>query len=143
MPLGAKRKASSVWDGVEKRFRKRLANWKRQYISKGGRLTLIRSSKSNLPTYVMSLFRLPRKVKIILEKIQRNFLWGGGNLERKIHLVKWDSLLNFNKALLGKWNWKFSIEENSVRRNIISIKYVMEDGGWFSTTPRGSYGVVL
>ena len=90
LPLGAKRKASSVWDGVEKRFRKRLANWKGQYISKGGRLTLIISTMSNLPSYVMSLFRLPRKVKIILENFQRDFLWGGGNLERKIHLVKWD-----------------------------------------------------
>ena len=66
LPLGAKYKASSVWDGVEERFRKRLANWKRQYISKGGRLTLIRSTMSNMPTYVMPLFRLPRKVKIIL-----------------------------------------------------------------------------
>ena len=56
LSLGAKRKASSVWDGVEERFRKRLANLKRQYISKGGRLTLIRSCLSNLPTYVMSLF---------------------------------------------------------------------------------------
>ena len=155
LPLGAKHKASSVWDGVEERFRKRLTNWKRQYIYKGGRLTLIRSTLSNLPTYVMSLFRLPRKVKIILEKIQRDFLWGGVNLERKIHLVKWDivcsskvkgglgirSLSKFNKALLGKWNWRFTMEENSVWRNIISLKYGMEDGGWFSNTPRGSYGV--
>ena len=69
LPLGAKRKAASVWDGVEERFRKRLASWKRQYISKGGRLTLIRSTLSNMPTYVMSLFRLPRKVEIRLEKI--------------------------------------------------------------------------
>ena len=157
LPLGAKRKASSVWDGIEERFRKRLANWKRQYISKGGRLTLIRSCLSNLPTYVMSLFRLPRRVKIRLEKIQRDFLWGGGNLERKIHFVKWDivclskvkcglgirGLLNFNKALLGKWDWRFAMEENSIWRNIISLKYGMEEGGWFSNTPRDSYGVGL
>ena len=63
-----------VWDGVVERFCKRLANWKRQYISKGGRLTLIRRTMSNMPTYVISLFRLPRNVKIILEKIQRDFL---------------------------------------------------------------------
>ena len=157
LPLGAKQKASSVWDGVEERFRKRLASWKRQYSSKGGRLILIRSCLSNLPTNVMSLFRLPKRVKIRLEKIQRDFLWGGGNLERKIHLVKWDivcsskvkgglgirSLLNFNKALLGKWNWRFSREENSIWRNIISLKYGMEEGGWFSNTPRDSYGVGL
>ena len=94
-----------------------------------------------MPTYVMSLFRLPKKVKIILEKIQRDFLWGGDKLERKIHLVNWDivcsskvkgglgicSLSKF-KALLGKWKWRFSMEENSVWRNIISLKYGMEDG---------------
>ena len=77
----------SVWDGVEERFRKKLAIWKRLYISKGGRLTLIRSTLSNLPLYAMSLFHLPKGVKTRLEKIQRNFLWGGGNLERKMHLV--------------------------------------------------------
>ena len=74
--LGAKHKAASMWDGVEERFRERLAKWKRQYISKGGgRLTMIRSTLSHMPTYVMSLFRLPRKVKIKLEKIQSDFLW--------------------------------------------------------------------
>ena len=35
------------------------------------------------------------------------------------------------------------MEENSVWRNIISLKYGMEDRGWFSNTPRGSYGVGL
>ena len=28
-------------------------------------------------------------------------------------------------------------------RNIISLKYGMEDGGWFSNTHRGKYGVGL
>ena len=41
LPLGGPFKSMVVWDGVEERFRKRLAMWKRQYISKGGRLTLI------------------------------------------------------------------------------------------------------
>ena len=48
----------------------------REYISKGGKLTLIRSTLSNLPIYLLSLFRLPKSVKCRLEKIQRDFLWG-------------------------------------------------------------------
>ena len=56
LPLGAKHNSTIVWDGVEKRFRKILALWKRQYISKGGRLILIRSTLSNMPIYTMSLF---------------------------------------------------------------------------------------
>ena len=38
-------------DEVEKRFHKRLAIWKRQYISKGGRPMLISSMLASLPIY--------------------------------------------------------------------------------------------
>ena len=34
LPLEAPFKYVTVWDGVEERFRKRLAMWKRRYISK-------------------------------------------------------------------------------------------------------------
>lgn len=37
----------------------------------------------------MSLLRTPRRVCLGLEKIQRDFLCGGGSLESKPHLVKW------------------------------------------------------
>ncbi|KAJ9699874.1 hypothetical protein PVL29_005640 [Vitis rotundifolia] len=118
IPLGANHKSMAVWDGVEERFRRRLALWKRNYISKGGRITLIRSTLSSMPIYLMSLLRMPRVVSLRLEKIQKDFLWGGGALERKPHLVNWDSvcsdirkgglgvrrLSNLNRALLCKWN---------------------------------------
>ena len=75
----------------------------------------------------MSLFRMPKGVKIRQEKIQWDFLWGGGNLERKIHLINWNtvcsskekgglsicSLSSMNRALLGKWLWRFAVEEDS------------------------------
>ena len=74
LPLGAKHKALGVWDSVEERFRKRLASWKIQYISKGGRFTLFRSTLSSLPIYYLSLFRMPQKVCARLKRIQRQFL---------------------------------------------------------------------
>ncbi|RVX09480.1 putative ribonuclease H protein [Vitis vinifera] len=55
-----------------------------------------------------------RKVRLRLERIQREFLWGGGALERKIHLVKWElvCLEKDNGGLGGKiWGgargWEF------------------------------------
>ena len=91
-----------AWDGVKERFRKRLAMWKRQYISKGGRLTLVKSMLASLPIYFMSLFRMPRRVRLRLGKIQRDFLWGDGALESKPHVVKWDIVcLDKGKGGLG------------------------------------------
>ena len=83
LPLGVKHKALGVWDSIEERYRKRLAAWKTQYISKGGRITLIRSTLSSLQIYHLSLFRMPQKVRVRLERIQRQFLWGGALLKRK------------------------------------------------------------
>ena len=56
LPLGAHHKALSVWDGVEERMRRRLALWKRQYISKGRRITLIKSTLASMLFYQLSLF---------------------------------------------------------------------------------------
>ena len=50
-------------------MKKRLAGWKKIYLSKGGRLTLIKSTISSLPTYFLSLFPLPVSIANKLEKI--------------------------------------------------------------------------
>ena len=108
--------------------------WKRQYISKGRRLTLIQSTLSSMPIYFMSLFYLPKKVRLRLEKFQRDFLWGGEALVQKPHLVRWNlgclerkkgglgvrNLALMNKALLSKWNWCFAIESEALWKQAIS-----------------------
>ena len=83
LPLRASNKAISMWDGVEEKVRRRLALWKCQYISKGGRITLIKSTLASMPLYQMSLFRMPKSVARRLEKLQRDFLWGGVNGGKK------------------------------------------------------------
>ena len=68
LPLGATHKSMVVWDGVEERPRKRLACWKRSYLSKGGRITLIRNTLSSMPIYHMSLVRMPKSWLIVLRR---------------------------------------------------------------------------
>ena len=81
LSLGAPFKLVTIWDGVEERFRRWLTMWKRQYTSKRGRTTLIQSTLPNSPIYFMSLMHMPSSVRQRLKQIQRDFLWGGGNLE--------------------------------------------------------------
>ncbi|RVW46464.1 hypothetical protein CK203_067278 [Vitis vinifera] len=51
--LGASHKLMVVWDGVEERMWKRLALWKKQFISKEGKITFIRNTLVNMPIYLM------------------------------------------------------------------------------------------
>ena len=81
-----------------------------------------------------------------LEKIQKDFLWGGGSLEQKPHLVSCPIVCEdkskgslgvksfglFIKALLGKWAWRFANEKKALWNQVIRRKYGEETGGWRS-----------
>ena len=99
----------------------------------------------------MSLLCLPSSVRRRLKKIQMDFLWGGGNLERKPHLVRWElvclskskgglgvkSLSFLNKTLLAKWNWRFTNEREALWNQVIRGKYGEDKGGWCSREAHG------
>ena len=74
MPLGTSFKAASIWNPILEKMEKKLSGWKRLCLSKGGRLMLLKSTLSSLPTYFLSLFTIPKAVADRLESIQRNFL---------------------------------------------------------------------
>ena len=105
----------------------------------------------------MSLLCMPSSVRQRLEQIQRDFLQGGGNLERKPHLVRWElvclskkkgglgvkCLLTLNKTLLCKWNWWFANKREALWNQLIRGKYGEERGGWCSWEVSELYGVGL
>jgi hypothetical protein len=86
LPLGAPYKNQAVWNKVLECIEKRLAGWKRLYLSKGGCLTLIKSTLSSLPTYYLSLIPIPISVACRIEKLHRDFLWGV-SLEMNINIT--------------------------------------------------------
>jgi hypothetical protein len=157
LPLGALYKDVVMWNDMIEQSECQMAGRKRMYLSKGGHLTLIKSTLSNLPTYFLSLFPIPMSVAKRLEKVQRDFLWGGMRDEPKLHLVSWNQvcrplrsgglgirkLHEFNQALLGKWLWRYTNESEALWYKIIRAKYEDQDGGWCTKEVSSSYGVGL
>jgi hypothetical protein len=84
LPLGASYKDVVMWNDMIEQLKRQMVGWKRIYLSKGGHLTLIKSTLSNLPTYFLSLFPILMSIAKRLEKVQRDFLWGGMGDEPKL-----------------------------------------------------------
>ena len=87
MPLGANFKSKAIWNSILEKIEHKLAGWKSLYLSKGGRLTLLKSTLSSLPTYYLSLFTISISVANRMERIQHNFLWGNYGDGVPNHLV--------------------------------------------------------
>ncbi|RVW78513.1 putative ribonuclease H protein [Vitis vinifera] len=137
-------------------MRRRLAQWKRQYISKGGELFL---SKALWPAYPSTFYPLYASLNLLQEGLRnpKRFLWGGGRLERKAHLIKWKVVCSpkeegglgirkievLNKALLGKWVWRYAYEKENLWKRVIGVKYGQEGCGWRTKDGCGPYGVGL
>jgi len=75
LPLRAPYKCKEVWNPVLERTHIRLVGWKGRYLSKEGKLILIKLVLSSLPTYFLSLLVIPSSIAYEIEKSQRNFLW--------------------------------------------------------------------
>lgn len=119
LPLGASYKAKPISDGVIEKIELRLASWKMKYLCKGGRVTLVKSTLSYFPTYLLSLFSLHVGVANCIEKFLQDCLWGvlGEDAEEfKFHFLSWSkvcsqisegglevrNLLKVNRALLER-----------------------------------------
>jgi hypothetical protein len=93
----------------------------------------------------------------IVLRSYRDFLWGGLGDEFKFHLVNWSkvcspisegglgirNLRTFNRALLGKWLWRYAHEREAWWRIAVDAKFGSVRGGWCSLVPSGPHGVGL
>lgn len=127
LPLGAPYKNMEAWGPVINRVQK-AGRSEGSYLSKGGRVTLIKAVLVSIPSYYMSLLVIPGEVANQIKKHQRDFLWKGEEDGRGHHLVAWSKVCSSKqkgglglrrleaiiKALLCKWLWRFGVEEDSL-----------------------------
>ncbi|RVW38340.1 putative ribonuclease H protein [Vitis vinifera] len=73
----------------------------------------------------------------------------------KAHLIKWEAicedkskgglglrkLVLLNKALLGKWIWRFAYNKDDLWKQVITAKYGQEGHGWRAKRAYGAIGV--
>ena len=144
LPLGGNPRQIHFWDLMVTKVAKRLDDWKRSFLSRGGRLTVIHSVLESLPIYYLSLFKAPMGVLHSMEKLMRDFLWDGGDMVGGEHLVDWEVIClakdrvglgvgnmgKRNRSLLMIWLWRFPKEDQSLWHKVIKSKFGLHPNLW-------------
>jgi hypothetical protein len=109
-------------------------------MSKAGREVMIKSVFQAIPSYVMSIFRLPNSLLNKIEKMMNAFWWGHGGASNKgMHWLSWEKLLvnnnhggmgfkdlaDFNVAKLGKQGWQLQTDSDSLFSRIFKARYYL------------------
>lgn len=133
--IDVKRLSNAQWKPVEGKVEKRLAGWKGNFLSMGGRTVLINSCMSSVPLYMLSFLEAKEVIKRI-DHSRKRMLWHEHQGKRKYHLVNWHTvclpkdcgglgildMTSMNISLLCKWLWKleneFELWHNLLQKNI-------------------------
>lgn len=79
---------------IVEKVKLKLSGWKAKQLSFAGRVTLSKAVIQAIPIYPMMSTDIPRSCLQEIQKLQRAFVWGEEENQRKAHLINWKTLMN-------------------------------------------------
>jgi hypothetical protein len=122
LPLHYRKPTRVMFQPVILKIGGRLHGWKRNFMSYARRELLVKSVLTAMPTYFMTVFKMPKWTHSKIDKYRRSFLWRGED-PKKVNgghcLVNWQTCLRhkrwgglgikdldkFSRALRMRWLW--------------------------------------
>ena len=92
LPLSTGQIRGADWQSVVGKVEQRLEGWKAKVLSKGGRLVLMKSVLSAIPTFYLSVFKIPVSIERKISGLMRRFFWTRSKEGRGLALVPWDDI---------------------------------------------------
>ena len=127
------------FEKLKERIYIRLEGWKNKMLSRVGKPTLIKAVVQAIPTYSMSIFKIPKGVCEEMDVITRRFWWGvKSGKHNYLALKAWKDICkpkevgglgflrftDFNTTLLAKLGWKLAFGEETLWTSIFKAKYL-------------------
>lgn len=137
LPAFTGRSKKELFKDIQDRLSKRINHWSSKNLSQAGREVPIKSIGQAIPSYAMSIFKLPKSVSNCIHRDLANCWWGRNHGKNKLHWCSWDHMCKakgeggmnfwdislFNDALLAKQSWRLWSEPESMLSIIIKQKY--------------------
>ncbi|GAA0168908.1 reverse transcriptase [Lithospermum erythrorhizon] len=77
IPIYKGKKQIFLFEDLVEKIRARLASWSSNFLSFGGRITLLQSVLTALPVYYLQVMQMPVQVTQQIQRIFNKFLWDG------------------------------------------------------------------
>lgn len=97
MPMRIGANKTAVFGCLVDKIEQKLQPWKRQNISKAGKVTLLKAAQS-IPNFWMSLLLVPVEICSKIENIMNGYWWGGGGEHKGIRWIKWRTLCDVKEV---------------------------------------------
>ncbi|GJU55992.1 RNA-directed DNA polymerase, eukaryota, reverse transcriptase zinc-binding domain protein [Tanacetum coccineum] len=148
VPVGCNTARCHNWDAIVRKFSSKLSHWNARLLSIGGHLSLINAVLGNLPTYYMSLYKMPVAIYNKLESMRSQFFIGGDQGSKKMAWTQWNtcmaskqkgglgigSINALNVGLLFKWLWRFLSQSSDLWISVIKEIYRFHGDIFYSSS---------
>eukprot|EP00253_Pinus_taeda_P014695 PITA_14695 len=125
------------WIWLVVKLEKRLNIWSHRYLSRAGRLVLVKAVLEATPVFWMALAWIPRSILARLQQTCNRYLWNGNQEKRIYAWVVWKKIAtpkkwggwglkdlpSFAQALAAKKGWTL-LTSNNLWTNISYHKYI-------------------
>ncbi|XP_042954568.1 uncharacterized protein LOC122290977 [Carya illinoinensis] len=139
LPTIVGRSKYNTFQSLKEKVWRRVNSWKHRFLSTAGKEILIKSVLQAIPTYAMSVFKMPGKLLKDIKAIIAKFWWCQTEAGRGIHWKSWSSMgtvknqgglgfrdfNSFNRALLAKQLWRMIKEPQSLVSRVFKEKYFL------------------
>lgn len=124
--IGKNRK--EAFQFITQRIKNKLESWYTKFLSPAGKEVLLKAVITDIPTYTMSCFMLPKTMIQEITKAMRKFWWVVNKDKSGIPWIAWDKItasrregglglkdmMAINKALLAKQVWRLITQPSSL-----------------------------
>lgn len=137
LPTPRGRVKGEHFQDLKERLCKRLKDCSEKNMSAAAKEVLIKSVGQAMPTYIMSVFKLPLGLCDDLTSIIRSFWWGAEDGRRRTAWIAWEELTLkkcfgglgfkdlrlFNQAMLARQAWRLIEHPESLCSRLLKAKY--------------------
>ncbi|XP_024042526.1 uncharacterized protein LOC112099318 [Citrus clementina] len=137
LPSMVGRKKTSFFNDIKLKVLSKISSWQHKLFSSGGKEILIKAVAQAVPSYAMSVFKIPLAVCNDIQRAIARFWWGSTKDKKGIHWVKWEKIAqakirggigfkdisSFNHALVAKQGWILLQYPDSLVAQVLKARY--------------------